>query len=123
MVDMDIAVREGNTVSVIWVVPEGFEAGPHVQVYNHNTGDTTTVNPIRALRWFFRKKQMWLATIVGTILGFIIFWPIGFVMMVGPFLYFKRRALNAIKGMFASREFTQLQGQLSQVKPAAAAAA
>ncbi|HUQ52719.1 MAG TPA: DUF2852 domain-containing protein, partial [Gammaproteobacteria bacterium] len=123
MVDMDIAVREGNTVSVIWVVPQDVESGPHVQVVNHNTGDTTTVSPIRVITWFFRKKQMWIATIAGTILGFIIFWPIGLAMMIAPYLYFKRRAINAIKGMFTTREFTQLQSQLAQVKPMSSPAA
>jgi hypothetical protein len=38
-------------------------------------------------------------------------------MMVAPYLYFKRRATNAIKGIFTTREFTQLQSQLAQVKP------
>jgi hypothetical protein len=66
---------------------------------------------------------MWSATIGGTILGFLIFWPLGFVMMIGPFIYFGRRALGAIKGMFQTREYTQLQSTLSQVKPAPAVAA
>lgn len=119
MIDMDLAVREGNTVSVVWVVPTDAEAGPHVKVFNHNTGDSTQVEPPRLLTWFFRKKQMWLVTIAGTIVGFIVFWPLGFVGMIGPYLYFKRRAINAIKGIFTSREFTQLQTQLAQVKPMA----
>jgi hypothetical protein len=72
---------------------------------------------------FFKKGMMWGATIGGTILGFIIFWPIGLAMMVAPLIYFTRRARNAIMGMLASREFTQLQSQLAQVKPLQAAAA
>ncbi len=123
MVDLDIAVREGNTASVVWVIPEGSELGPFVQVHNHNTGDAVTIEPARLLTWFFRKKQMWLVSLAATIVGFIVFWPLGFVGMIGPYLYFKRRALNAIKGIFASRDFTQLQSQLSQVKPAQAVAA
>ena len=95
-------------MSVIWILPEGAESGPHVQVRNHNTGDNTVVEPKRLLPWFFKKGLMWSATIGGTILGFIIFWPLGFVRMIGPYLYFKSRAINAIKGIFDSREYQQL---------------
>lgn len=123
IVDMDFPVREGNTVSVVWIIPEGAERGPFVQVMNHSTGDSTYVAPKALVPLFFKKLWMWSATIGGTILGFLIFWPLGFVMMIGPFIYFGRRALNAIKGMFQTREYTQLQSVLSQVKPAPAVAA
>jgi hypothetical protein len=123
IIDMDFPVREGNTVSVVWIIPEGADSGPFVQVFNHNTGDSTYCPQRHLSPLFYKKAMMWGATIGGTILGFLIFWPIGFLMMFGPFLYFNRRVSNAIKGMFASREYTQLQAQLTQVKPAAAAAA
>lgn len=117
LIDMDIAVREGNTVTVVWVVPTDAEVGPHIQVYNHNTADSTRVEPSRLLSWFFNKKLMWLATIVGAIVGFAVFWPIGLIMLFAPYVYLKRRTINAIKGIFASREFADLQTQLAQVKP------
>lgn len=123
LIDMDIAVREGNTVTVVWVVPADAEAGPHIQVYNHNTGDSTRVEPSRLLTWFFNKKLLWISTIVGAIVGFIVFWPIGLAMLFAPYIYLKRRTINAIKGIFTSREFADLQAQLAQVKPSQAAAA
>jgi hypothetical protein len=123
IVDMDFPVREGNTVSVVWIIPEGAERGPFVQVLNHNTGDNTYVASRVLVPLFFKKAMMWGATIGGTVLGFLIFWPIGLAMMIGPYLYFGRRADRAIKGIFQSREYTQLQSQLAQVKPAQAAAA
>jgi hypothetical protein len=123
LVDLDIPVRDGNTVSVIWILPEGSKSGPYVQILNHNTGDNTVIEPKRLLPWFFKKGLMWGATIGGTIVGFIIFWPLGFAGMIGPYLYFKSRALKAIKGIFDSREYQQLSTQLSQIKPAAAVAA
>lgn len=123
LVDLDVPVRDGNTVSVIWILPEGAKSGPYVEIRNHNTGDNTVIDPKRLLPWFIKKKLMWGATIGGTILGLIIFWPIGLAMIFTPLLYFKSRALKAIRGIFESREYKQLQTQLAQVKPAAAAAA
>ena len=123
LIDLDVPVREGHTVSVVWIFPENAKSGPYVQIYNHNTSDSNLIEPKRLITWFFKKKLFWMATLGGTIVGFIIFWPIGLAMMFVPYLYFKHRALTAIRGIFSSREFTQLQGQLSQVKPSAAAAA
>jgi hypothetical protein len=123
IVNMDFPVREGNTVSVVWIIPEGAQRGPFVQVLNHSTGDSTYVATKSLVPLFFKKAMMWGATIGGTLLGFLIFWPLGFVMMIGPFIYFGRRATNAIKGMFQTREYTELQSQLAQVKPAPAVAA
>ena len=116
-------MREGHTVTVVWIFPENAKAGPYVQIYNHNTGDKTVIEPKRLLPWYFKKKLCLIVTIGGTILGFMIFWPLGLALLIGPYVYLKRRALTAIKGIFSSREFTQLQEQLSQVKPTAAAAA
>ena len=123
LIDLDVPVREGNTVSVVWVMPENGKSGPYVLVMNHNTGDSNQIEPKRLLPWFFKKKLMWMVTIGGAIVGFIISWVIGLVMLFAPYLYFKYRATKGIKGIFASREYTQLQAQLSQVKPIAAAAA
>jgi hypothetical protein len=123
LVDLDVPVREGHTVTVVWIFPEGAKSMPYVQIYNHNTGDSNLIEPKRLITWFFKKKIFWIATLGGTILGLIIFWPIGVAMMFAPYLYLKHRAVTAIRGIFSSREFTQLQGKLSQVKPAAAAAA
>ena len=66
---------------------------------------------------------MWGAAIGGTIVGFLIFWPLGFAGMIGPYLYFKSRAMKAIRGIFDSHEYKQLLTQLAQVKPATAVAA
>jgi hypothetical protein len=123
IVDLDFPVREGHMVSVVWIIPEGKDAGPFVQVLNHNTGDNNYVATSTLMPLFAKKLMMWSITIVGTILGFAIFWPLGFVMMIGPYLYFSKRCRDAIKGMFQSREYQALQQQLQQVKPAAAAVA
>jgi hypothetical protein len=122
IIDMDFPVREGNTVSVVWIIPEGKESGPFVQVLNHSTGTSTYCPEGHLTPLFAKKAMMWGATIGGTILGFLIFWPLGFAGMIGPFIYFNRRVKKAVKGMFASREYQALQAQLTQVKPAAAAA-
>jgi hypothetical protein len=123
MIDMDLAVREGNTVTVVWVVPTDVEVGPHVKVFNHNTGDSTQVEPKRLLMWFFNKKMLWITTIVAAIVGFLISWVLGIIGLIAPYFYWKSRAMKGIRGMFTSREFTQLQTQLQQVKPAQAVAA
>jgi hypothetical protein len=123
IVDIDFAVREGHTVSVVWIVPEGAEVGPCVQAVNHDTGDNTFIATSRLRPLFFKKALMWVATIGGMIVGFAYFWPLGLAMMVAPYLYFKSRATRAINAIFASREYAQLETQLLQVKPVAAAAA
>jgi hypothetical protein len=124
MIDMDIPVREGNTVSVIWVVPEGVESGPHIQIYNHNTGDRRVVQPKSILSWFMKPKMIvWGTTAAVVVVGFIVSWIIVLVGLFAPFLYFRWRALKAIKGMLASPELKQLEAQLAQVKPVAAAVA
>ena len=123
LIDLDVPVREGNTVTVVWVMPENAKSGPYVEVRNHSTGDSNQIEPKRLLPWFFKKKLVWMVTIGGAIVGFIISWMVGLPMLFAPYLYFKFRALKAIKDIFASREYTQLQAQLSQVKPNAAAAA
>jgi hypothetical protein len=124
MIDMDLAVREGNTVTVVWVVPEGSEVGPHILVQNHNTGDRTVVAPKRILSWFMKPKLIvWGSTAALVIVSMMISWVLVIIAAFAPFLYFRRRAMTAIKGMFASPELKQLEAQLGQVKPAAAVAA
>ena len=124
MVNMDLACRDGHTVTVVWVVPEGVEAGPHIEVFNHSTGDRTTVAPERILGWFIKpNRTIWGSTAACFIVGTFIAWWVAFIALFAPYLYFKRRALNAVKGMLASSELKQLETQLEQVKPIAAVAA
>jgi len=124
MIDMDLAVREGNTVTVVWVVPEDSEVGPHILVQNHNTGDRTVVEPKRILSWFMKPKLMiWGSTAALVVVSMMISWVLVIIFAFAPFLYFRRRAMIAIKGMFTSPELKQLEAQLAQVKPAAAVAA
>ena len=124
MIDMDVAVREGNTVSIIWAVPEDVESGPHIEIYNHSTGDRRVVQPKAVLSWFMKpKKIVWGTTAAVVIVGMIVSWIVVIVGLFAPFLYFRWRALNAIKGMLGGPELKQLEAQLAQVKPAAAVAA
>lgn len=37
--DLDLACREGNTLSVVWIIRKGDSEGPYWWVYNHNSGE------------------------------------------------------------------------------------
>jgi hypothetical protein len=36
--NLNLAVRQGHWVSLIWAIPSGWKEGPFVAVFNHNTG-------------------------------------------------------------------------------------
>jgi hypothetical protein len=122
MVDMDIACREGNTVSVIWAIPEGVEAGPYLMVQNHSTGERRVVEAPRIVSWFRKPKSMTWGAVLGTlaVTGLTYSWILGMILMLVVLGYFSRRANQAAKGLLASRELRQLEDQLAQVKSTAA---
>jgi hypothetical protein len=124
MIDMDIGVREGNRVTVVWVVPEDVQAGPHIAIYNHDTRDRTGVTPERIAAWFMQpKKVVWGSTLALVLASLMLSWLLVAVSLFAPFLYFKRRARNAVRGLFASPELAQLEARLLQAKSTTAAAA
>jgi len=121
-IDFDIPCREGNTMTVMWAVPEDSKEGPYIELRNHNTGEHTTVEPKRVASYW--RKPWWM--IWGSMLGVfivltvIINFFIGAIALFVPFFYFRWRANNAVKTMFGSNEFRQLDSQVAQVKPLAA---
>lgn len=125
LIDMDIAIRTGDIVSVVWVVPVDSEAGPHIQVYNHSTGDRIAVTPDRIVPWFRKPRSVvWGTTVALAIASLAISWLLALFVVFAPMVYFRRRALKAIEGLFGSPELRQLESQLAQVKalpPAVAA--
>jgi hypothetical protein len=125
LIDMDISVREGDAVSVVWVVPVDIEAGPHILLYNHSTGDRIAVTPDRILPWFMKsRKVVWGTAAALAIAGMMISWVLPLFVLFAPWVYFRHGALKAIEGLFASPELSQLEAQLAQVKalpPAVAA--
>ena len=123
MVNLDLAVRDGNTVTVIWMVPEDDDGGPTIELYNHTTGERTATPPERLLPWFIKKKHILLSTGIGFVVGAFIFWMLAVAALLAPYIYFRRRALNAIKSMLSGSTLGQLEAKLAQVKPVPPAAA
>ena len=117
MVDFDFPCREGNTLSVVWVIPEAKTDGPYIEVHNHSTGERHLIEPKRIATWF--RKPMWMiwaiaiggAIVIGLMNGFF-----GLIAFVVPFVYFTWRARNAAKELLASNELRELDSQLTQVK-------
>jgi hypothetical protein len=124
IVDMNIAVREGNMVTVVWVTPEDVESGPCIQIHNHDTGDRTMATPHRISSYFIKPNMIvWGSTAALVIVGMFLSWVLVLLFLFAPYLYFKRRALNAAKRLLASSELKKLEAQLARVKPPAASAA
>ena len=121
MVDFDFPCREGNTLSVVWAIPEGQQSGPYVEVRNHNTGERHLIDPKRIATWF--RKPMWMiwgiALGAAIVLVFISGW-LALLAFFAPFIYFHFRARSAAKALLVSSELRQLDSQLEQVKPVAA---
>jgi hypothetical protein len=121
MVDFDFPCRQGQTLSVVWAVPEGAGRGPFIHVRNHNTDETHQIEPNYIADNF--KKSGWMVWGIG--LGMVIvtspiLGPACLLTIFIPFFYFRWRSRKAAKGLLASKELTQLDAELARIKPMAA---
>lgn len=121
MVDFDFPCREGQTLTVVWVIPEGVQEGPYLEVHNHNTGERHVIEPKR-ISYIFKKPwwMVWgIAIGAGIVLSFLS-GLLGFIAFIGVPIYFYMRASKAAKTLIASDGLRQLDAQLAQVKAVAA---
>jgi hypothetical protein len=121
LVDFDFPCREGQTLTLVWAIPEGADRGPYICAHNHNTGESHRIAPNSiADRW---RKPGWMVWGIGLVLVIVTI-PILSVFclfsVLISFFYFRWRSRKAVKDMLASRELSQLEAQFSQVKPLAA---
>jgi hypothetical protein len=119
MTDLDFPCREGQTVSVIWAIPDGAIEGPYVSALNHNTKDKVVVAPNRiAYAW---AKPQWMllggAAAALIVVGAVVNWFVGIVAALAPPFYFTWRSRNAAKSLIASPELGTLDRQLAAVAP------
>jgi hypothetical protein len=122
MVNFDFPCRDGQTLSIVWGIPEGSPDGPFIKVHNHNTGESH-VNGVKQVSLWFKKPwwMIWGAALGGAIVLWIIgFFITGFLWLFVPPLYFLWRSRQAAKSLIASDGVRQLDGQLGSVKPVAA---
>lgn len=73
--DIDLPVREGQTVSAVWGIPFGKKSGPFVFLKNHTSGQSITLNKgiVSMLDGENRTKLGCLAAIiVGVVVFFIV---------------------------------------------------
>lgn len=54
-VDVNLALREGHRLSVVWAIRKGKERGPYILFSNHSTGDRTMVDGV--LRDILKPKN------------------------------------------------------------------
>ncbi len=121
MIDFDFPCRQGQTMSVVWGVPEGAGSGPFLHVRNHNTEESHQINPnyiattFRKPGWMIWGSGLGLVIVTSPVLG-----PACMLTIFIPFFYFRWRSRKAAKGLLASKELTQLDGELARIKPMAA---
>ena len=122
MVDFDFPCRDGQTITIVWGVPENSPDGPYIKVHNHNTG-TSHVNDFKQVSLWFKKPwwMIWGAALGGMIvLMTLSFYITGMLWLLAPPLYFRYRSRQAAKSLIASDGVRQLDTQLASVKPVAA---
>jgi hypothetical protein len=121
LTNFDFPVREGQTLTVMWAIPEGADEGPFVAVRNHNTNELH--KPDQKLLQYLFKKPWWMhagAVIAALIVGFIIHPFIGLFLWIAPLVYFGLKRKNAAIAMLGSDALRQMDGQVASLKPLAA---
>jgi hypothetical protein len=118
MTDFDFPCREGQTVTVVWAVPEDANRGPFIHVRNHNTEESFQIAPNNIADIF--KKPGWTVWGIGAglvIVSIPILGPLCLFAVLISFFYFRWRSRKAAKGLLVSKELTQLDGELAHIKP------
>lgn len=117
--DMEIACRKGNTLSVVWGVPEGKQEGPFWFVYNHNTGDTY---PTGAFEKLF-ATPLWLQAAGAVVVGYLfMFVPLPAIFyLAGPvagvfgarYLYYGPMGKDRVSDYRNSGEYKEFNTQIA----------
>ena len=116
--DFDFPLREGNTLSLVWVIKEGEERGPYVHARNHSTDEVTQIYENNIADAFRRPWWMILAVAAG--LGFasmFILGPFAMFMILVSFFYFRRRSRKAVKAFLKGPEIAKIDAELAKIAP------
>ena len=117
-VDLDFPCREGQTISVVWAIPESTDFGPYVHVRNHNTDSYYQIGRNDIANYF--KKPGWLVWGSSFVVAIVLMYPLSVVGMFGfliPVFYFRWRSRKAAGQLLSSPELMGLDRQLATVKP------
>ena len=120
-VDLDFPCREGQTVSVVWAIPEGKDRGPYIHVRNHNTGAYYQISNVDIAEHF--KKPWWMVWGSAAVVSVALIPILGPLFMLGllpPVFYFRWRSRKSAKQLLASSELMGFDQQLAQARPLAA---
>jgi hypothetical protein len=122
LTDFDFPCREGQTLSAIWIIPEGKDGGPIFHVRNHNTNERHQISPKQIADNFRKPWWMVWGSMAATwlVIGWLVDPIIGMFCILIPFFYFRWRSRKAAKEMMAGPDVAQLDSGFSQAKPLAA---
>jgi len=121
MTDFDFPCREGQTISVVWAIPEDAETGNFIHVRNHNTDQSFKADPKNIADPF--RKPAWMVWGIGAGLVIVtipILGPLCLFAVLISYFYFRWRSRKAAKGLLASPELKKLDEELARVQPLAA---
>jgi hypothetical protein len=116
--DFDFPLREGQTLSMVWAIPDGSERGPYIHARNHSTDDVHQVHPNQIADRF--KKPWWMVAAASVVLIFATMWLLSFLsmfMILVAFFYFRSRSRKAAKGLLDSPELARLDAELAKIEP------
>lgn len=118
LVNFDFPLREGQTLSIVWGMPEDSELGPYIHARNHSTDEVSQINPNNIADYF--KKPWWM--VAGVAVGLmIVSYPIlSFMcmfMILVSFFYFRYRSRKAAKGLLNSPELSRMDAELAKIAP------
>lgn len=120
LTDFDFPLREGQTLSLVWAIPEGSERGPYIHARNHNTNETHQVFRNNIADRF--KKPWWMVAAVAVGLILATAWLLNVLsmfMILVSFFYFRSRSRKAAQSLLDSPELKKLDSELAAIKPIA----
>jgi hypothetical protein len=114
--DFDFPLREGNTLSLVWLIKEGDERGPYIHARNHSTDEVNQIYENNIADSF--RKPWWMILAVAAALGFatmFILGPFAMFMILVSFFYFRRRSRKAVKAFLKGPEIAKIDAELAKI--------
>ena len=118
LVDFDFPLREGQTLSMVWGIPEDTDRGPYILARNHSTDEVSKIHPNNIASYF--KKPWWMVaagSVILIVLTMYILGPLSIFMILVSFYYFRHRSRKAAKGLLNSPELALMDAELAKIQP------
>ena len=118
LVNFDFPLREGQTLSIVWAMPEDSERGPYIHARNHSTDEVSQIHPNNIADYFRKPWWMILAVAAGLIVATAwLLSVLSMFMILVSFFYFRSRSRKAAKGLLNSPELNKLDAELAKIPP------